>query len=254
MHDALGNLLALVAQGQLTRAEARAVAANKWVSGAGVPAADLPVFDAELIKLTEEMRMGTYAARVAKRAWPEIEQILKSPHLDFATKQEIRNHPDTLRARQAFKLATFGQFKLGAQALTYRALAKRMTFTGYSSAREKFTFETARHLRAEWLKQWPEVATWLRTVDPARPGCDESVVAGPFRFEVKEYTDPADVTRDFGPLFGCLHEFGGKAMPPRIMSVAVDPKAPASQRRRRGTVARASTTTRKKPGKRARSK
>lgn len=254
MHNALGNILALFASGQVTKAEARAVAANKWVSGAA-PVGDLPAFDAELIKLAHEMHAGTYAARVAKRSWPEIEQILKSPHLDFATKQEIRNHPDVKAARQAFKLATFGAHPLD-QASLYRALGKRQTFTGYTSPGKKVAFdiETATKARDAWLKSWPEVATWIRAIDPARPGCDNPVIAGPFAFEPapKVYTTAAEVERDFGFTPINIADVKAKFSAAIRKALGVDPKAPASQRRRRGTGARASTTTRTKRGTRAR--
>lgn len=253
MHNALGNLLALFAQGQLSKAEARAVAANKWVSGAA-PVADLPAFDAELIKLAHERHSGEYVERVAKRSWPEIEEILKSPHLDFATKQEIRRHPDTLAARQAFKLATFGAHPSD-QARMYRAFAKAATFPARGGAGGKgITLSMAKSLRDRWLKSWPEVATWIRAVDPARPGCDNPVIVGPFAFEPapKVYETAADVKVDFGftPI-----DFDKMK---KDLSVAIrkaagaDPTRRGIQRQRRGTVARASPTTGKKRGKRAR--
>lgn len=83
MNDTLVNLLALVAEGRLSRAQAKGAAASAWLTGA-VHVDELPVFAINLQEVWEEAEDQKYAERKAKEMrdtwmsqWPEIKVWLE---------------------------------------------------------------------------------------------------------------------------------------------------------------------------------
>jgi hypothetical protein len=141
------NVLALVAEGRLTRAQAKNAAAGMWLTGA-IPVEDLPVFAAEVQKVWEEREGSAYAYRVAQRPWPEIEKILNSSRMDEAGKEHIREHPEVQRKRQLHKWLSFGASgSRGAASLVFRGPP---------------TSEELEGMRRTWCNAWPQMATYLK--------------------------------------------------------------------------------------------